>query len=154
MINEEPDYWPRYTVKDHHRLRHQFSESEKIKKNWSQSMQDNRLECPVVHSHFNLLCNRTSCTFKCLSSAIQPESSVQRWLRLAFLFTSYPSLSHSTVTAMRGSTLATEPAVCSSMQPLCVKSSSITTWYNTINPTDKGLDGQLQTSYWQSFSSS
>ncbi len=40
MINEEPDYWPRYTVKDHHRLRHQFSESEKIKKNWSQSMQD------------------------------------------------------------------------------------------------------------------
>ena len=40
MINEEPDYWPRYTIKDHHRLRHQFSESEKIKKNWSQSMQD------------------------------------------------------------------------------------------------------------------
>ena len=40
MINEEPNYWPRYTVKDHHRLRHQFSESEKIKKNWSQSMQD------------------------------------------------------------------------------------------------------------------
>ena len=31
MINEEPNYWPRYTVKDHHRLRHQFSESEKIK---------------------------------------------------------------------------------------------------------------------------
>ena len=40
MINEEPDYWPRYTIKDHHRLRHQFSESERVRRNWSQSMQD------------------------------------------------------------------------------------------------------------------
>ena len=40
MINEEPNYWPRYSIKDHYRLRHNFSESEKIKKNWSQSMQD------------------------------------------------------------------------------------------------------------------
>ena len=33
MINEEPEYyWIRYTIKDHHRLRHQFSESEKIQK--------------------------------------------------------------------------------------------------------------------------
>ena len=40
MINEEPNYWPRYTIKDHHRLRHHFSESEKIDTNWSQSMQD------------------------------------------------------------------------------------------------------------------
>ena len=40
MINEEPNYWPRYTIKDHYRLRHQFSESEKIDTNWSQSMQD------------------------------------------------------------------------------------------------------------------
>ena len=40
MINEEPNYWPRYTIKDHHRLRHQFSESERVRRNWSQSMQD------------------------------------------------------------------------------------------------------------------
>ena len=40
MINEEPDYWPRYTIKDHHRLRHQFSQSERVRRNWSQSMQD------------------------------------------------------------------------------------------------------------------
>ena len=40
MINEEPDYWPRYTIKDHHRLRYQFSESERVRRNWSQSMQD------------------------------------------------------------------------------------------------------------------
>ena len=40
MKNEEPNYWPRYTIKDHHRLRHHFSESEKIDTNWSQSMQD------------------------------------------------------------------------------------------------------------------
>ena len=40
MINEEPEYWPRYTIKDHHRLRHQFSESERVRRNWSQSMQD------------------------------------------------------------------------------------------------------------------
>ena len=40
MINEEPNYWPRYTIKDHHRLRHQFSQSERVRRNWSQSMQD------------------------------------------------------------------------------------------------------------------
>ena len=40
MINEEPNYWPRYSIKDHYRLRHNFSGSEKIKTNWSQSMQD------------------------------------------------------------------------------------------------------------------
>ena len=40
MINEEPNYWTRYFKKDHHKLRHDFSESENIECNWSQSMQD------------------------------------------------------------------------------------------------------------------
>jgi len=40
MINEEPNYWTRYLKKDHHKLRHDFSESENIECNWSQSMQD------------------------------------------------------------------------------------------------------------------